>query len=250
MIPASHRRLALVALLVLVAAACGRRSQSDEGFAAYPEGTYNGAGESAQNAGDTGTDTATGGLDNPTGADTIINSSATAGDSTLSGSEAEDALTPPPPGTCGGLSSLNACWYLAAEEQSCNDVCEDHYGYDERTDTLVGSRGNDNQCKQIAAALVGPIEKGVGQEILDGLKNQFLPFLNGLDIASEYKFERKDVARDFNGSDDDLQFAYSPGCTVHKGPKGDYALIVRHYGVTTNPDDGAFGTQRVCACKG
>jgi hypothetical protein len=87
---------------------------------------------------------------------------------------------------------------------------------------------------------------------LKGLGQQLFPTLTPalVNLTKKYPFETKDVRTDLKGDEEDLQFAYSPGCTIHKGPKNDYAIITRYYGVDSNPDDGAFGTRRVCGCKG
>ena len=153
-------------------------------------------------------------------------------------------------GTCTGMAGEGGCWHLAFEDQSCTDLCEDRGGYHNATNNVIGGRGSDAMCKKIAAALVGPVDDSTGELIWKTMKQQFLPFVPDIDVNPDYPFENKNVRQLFQGDEDDLEFAYSPGCTVHQGPNGDYAHVIRYSGFDTNPDDKGVGARRICSCRG
>ena len=58
-----------------------------------------------------------------------------------------------PPGPCAGHVVEGACWYLSAEERSCDDACSSHGGYAEATRTFAGSSGTNANCDAVLDAL-------------------------------------------------------------------------------------------------
>lgn len=60
---------------------------------------------------------------------------------------------------CGGVITGGYCWYLGAENASCNAVCEAHGGYSEGTRLFAGSSGNIDNCKSVLTALKIPLSQ-------------------------------------------------------------------------------------------
>jgi len=63
---------------------------------------------------------------------------------------------PPTPWPCAGTRHGGYCWYLGADDDSCDDVCESHEGYLEATRTFAGSDGTDFSCKRLLSVLGAP----------------------------------------------------------------------------------------------
>jgi hypothetical protein len=55
--------------------------------------------------------------------------------------------------TCSGTVAGGACWYLGSNNQSCDDVCESHEGYNGATKSYAGSSGSNAGCADVMTAL-------------------------------------------------------------------------------------------------
>jgi hypothetical protein len=60
-------------------------------------------------------------------------------------------------GGCGGIDVGGFCWYQAALDQSCEDLCSDFGGFDEATINWAGAptaddRTNAAHCEELAVA--------------------------------------------------------------------------------------------------
>jgi len=85
-----------------------------------------------------------------------------------------DAATPLPldagdPTSCGGAPQFNLCWYLAAEDTSCNNECANKGGVDNRAPNYIGTPnqgGSEQQCEQVLTALgrPGTVARGTQQD--------------------------------------------------------------------------------------
>lgn len=89
-----------------------------------------------------------------------------------------DAATPMPvdagtpidagnPVSCGGARQFDLCWYLAAEDTSCNDECADKGGFDSRALAYVGTEnqgGSELQCEQVLTAVGRPGTVAIGTQ--------------------------------------------------------------------------------------
>ncbi len=53
---------------------------------------------------------------------------------------------------CEGYLYAKHCWYLGQEEWSCAKTCQDHGGYNDATQTIAGSGGTAENCKELLAA--------------------------------------------------------------------------------------------------
>lgn len=54
---------------------------------------------------------------------------------------------------CGGVVVGGACWYLAADNESCTTACASHGGYNEATNTYAGTGGSNANCDSVFAGL-------------------------------------------------------------------------------------------------
>jgi hypothetical protein len=55
---------------------------------------------------------------------------------------------------CGGEVVGGFCWYLAADNESCDSVCSTRGGHNEGTRTFAGSDGSAQNCGDVLNALV------------------------------------------------------------------------------------------------
>ena len=55
--------------------------------------------------------------------------------------------------SCDGAVVGEACWYLGAEDGSCEDTCAAHGGFDVATQYYAGSDGTDAHCTEVLEAL-------------------------------------------------------------------------------------------------
>lgn len=60
---------------------------------------------------------------------------------------------------CGGVTTGGYCWYLGAENASCDTVCSTHGGYNDGTRLFAGSSGNTDNCKSVLNALKIPFSQ-------------------------------------------------------------------------------------------
>ncbi len=77
-------------------------------------------------------------------------------------------LVPPPtatpthtatrPPACGGTEVRGYCWYVGAENASCDAVCAPHGGYHKATRTFAGSDGSPQNCRSLLKALRVPLD--------------------------------------------------------------------------------------------
>lgn len=91
----------------------------------------------------------------------LVDATTDAQEAAVLGDAASDATAP----TCSGATALNLCWYLGAPQQSCDETCASHGGYDPRMTALVGTRsqgGSADNCRQVMTALgrSGPVLEG------------------------------------------------------------------------------------------
>ncbi len=66
---------------------------------------------------------------------------------------------------CEGVTHRGACWYLGELGQSCDEVCEEHGGYSERTASSVGTEAQGGSVETCATVLdvlgwPGEVESG------------------------------------------------------------------------------------------
>jgi hypothetical protein len=54
---------------------------------------------------------------------------------------------------CAGAIAGGHCWYLSAEQGSCEETCAAHGGFDDATSEFAGSGGTDEHCAEVLDAL-------------------------------------------------------------------------------------------------
>jgi hypothetical protein len=55
--------------------------------------------------------------------------------------------------SCAGAVAGDHCWYLGAEQESCEETCAAHGGFDAATLSFAGSGGTDEHCADVLDAL-------------------------------------------------------------------------------------------------
>jgi hypothetical protein len=65
---------------------------------------------------------------------------------------------------CAGALVEGICWYLGPEDQSCNEACTDHGGFNAAASAVIGTtaQGGDlNRCSDLFDVLLGSAEEAV-----------------------------------------------------------------------------------------
>lgn len=157
----------LILLVIALPLAALFSCSGSEAGAAFDDGSGDGGADSDSDSdadsdsdsdSDTDTDTETG---SDTGADADADADADSDADTDSDSDSGtdgDTGDGPDAGAfpCAGAEVAGACWYLGAEDASCEDVCGAHGGFDPATQTFAGSDGTDLQCSEVLESLGAP----------------------------------------------------------------------------------------------
>lgn len=69
------------------------------------------------------------------------------------GNTSPDSGNNQPADPCSGIEVGEFCWYLGAEDLSCDVVCADHGGYQLATRTYSGSDGSPENCRDLLGSL-------------------------------------------------------------------------------------------------